>query len=144
MSLSLLEFTTAPSKSPFLYHGSPHKLQILKPHLATGLGKTATDKLNAIYASDQRNYAIMFALTIKPNDKGERAWSIFWKPDEIEVVIKEGKLDLAEEGYLYRLPSDTFRQVDEFQWVSDVSVKPLDYEIIRPIDQINWIKLSYI
>lgn len=139
MYIELLEFIEERSKPPFLYHGSPHKLDAIGPNQATGLGNRENDRLNSVYASDERNYAIMFALNIFFDEKGERAWSIFRTADLLEVVIEKGKLDLTTEGYLYRLPSDTFRQVERFQWVSDVPVKPLEYEIIKPTDHLHWI-----
>ncbi len=140
MSIKLLEFVEEASKPPFLYHGSPHKLDIIVPNQARGLGNQVNNRLNSVYASDERNYAIMFALNIFPNHQGERTWSISWTPELMEVVITNGKLDLTTEGYLYRLPSDTFRQVEHFQWVSDVPVKPLECQIIRPKDHLHWIR----
>lgn len=139
MSMQLLEFIEEPSKPPFLYHGSPYKLDLILPYQATGLGNRENDRLNCLYASDERNYAIMFALNILADEKGVTGWSIHQTANLLEVVIETGKLDLTTEGYLYRLPSDTFRKVESFQWVSDVPVKALECEIIRPIDHLDWI-----
>ncbi|MBE9211902.1 hypothetical protein IQ247_04060 [Plectonema cf. radiosum LEGE 06105] len=142
MYIELLEFIEEPSKPPFLYHGSPHKLDVIEPNQATGLGNRENDRLYSVYASDERNYAIMFALNIFLDEKGERSWSIFRTADSLEVVIETGKLDLTTQGYLYRLPSDTFRQVERFQWVSDVPVKPLECEIIKPKDHLHWLRYN--
>ncbi len=137
MSVRLLEFTEEQSKPPFLYHGSPHKVEILKPNLAQGFGERASDRFNAIYASDLRIYAIVFALTIYPNQSGLRSWSLSYTQKGFEVIIEAGNIDLTRKGYLYRLPSDTFRQVSRYQWVSDIPVRPLDYEIITATDYIH-------
>lgn len=142
MPIELLEFIEEPSKPPVLYHGSPHKLDIIVPNQATGLGNRENDRLNSVYASDERNYAIMFALNILTDEKGVTGWSIYLTDDLLEVVIEKGKLDLKTEGYLYRLPSDTFRQIERFQWVSDVPVKPLEWEIIRPTDHLHWLEYN--
>lgn len=139
MSIELLEFIKESSKPPVLFHGSPYKLDIIVPNQATGLGNRTNDRLNSVYASDERNYAIMFALNILADKKGVKGWSISWTPDLLKVVIEEGKLDLTTEGYLYRLPSDTFRKVERFQWVSDIPVKPIECEIIKPTDHLHWI-----
>jgi hypothetical protein len=55
------------------------------------------------------------------------------------IVIHAGYLDLSCVGYLYRVPSEVFKPVDELQWVSYSPVVPLDYTIVDPRDFVHWI-----
>ena len=118
-------------KYSYLYHGSQFLRYILEPSQATGRG-SKKDRLFAVYASYIRKFAIPFALPMKPDKNGNCLWSLSFSKDKPLVSIQSGQLDFNRVGYLYRVPVDTFEQIDEFQWISYQPVRPIDYEIIRP------------
>ncbi len=57
-----------------------------------------------------------------------------------EVVLKNCEIDWEHKGYLYKVKSETFKNVDSLQWVSEVSVKPVEVIIIDPKNYRTWIK----
>ncbi len=122
----------------FLYHGSRFLEEILKPNQATGIG-SAKDSLCAIYASQDRNFAISFALSIMADESNSRVWELSFEDGNPKIIIKTGKLDSSKVGYLYKVPVSSFEQIDNFQWVSYKPVKPIEYEIIDPKDYLHWI-----
>ena len=122
----------------FLYHGSRFLSEILKPNLATGIG-SAKDSLCAIYASQDRNFAIPFALPIMAGENKSCIWELSFENGNPKIIIKTGKLDTSRVGYLYKVPKDAFKQIDGFQWVSFKPVKPIEYEIINPKKYLHWI-----
>ncbi|MCK4339638.1 MAG: hypothetical protein KAW87_06600 [Candidatus Cloacimonetes bacterium] len=123
----------------FLYHGSRFLSEILKPILATGIG-SSKDSLCAIYASQDRNFAIPFALPIMAGENKSCIWELSFENGNPKIIIKTGKLDTSQVGYLYKVPADTFEQIDEFQWVSFKTVKLIEYEIINPKKYLHWIE----
>jgi hypothetical protein len=126
-------------KPPFLYHGSRSLLTELTPRPARGVGPEK-DKLCAVYASHVRDFALVFALPIVPNENGMLAYWMDFDPQNPEVIVLAGHLDLNQRGYLYRVPSASFEVIDELQWVSTVPVEPLDYEIIDPTPYAHWVR----
>ena len=98
------------------------------------------DNLNGVYACTRRDDAIIYSLSINPDQSGQRSWFTSWESNQSSVILEKGSVDLEQEGYLYRLPSDSFRQIDQYQWISEVCVKPLSCEVIKPIDYDHWIK----
>ncbi len=122
----------------FLYHGSRFLTEIIKPNQATGIGSTK-DSLYAIYASQDKNFAIPFALPIIADESKSCVWELTFKNGNPKIIIKTGKLDTSKVGYLYKVPKDTFEQIDEYQWVSYRLVKPIEYEIIDPKGYLHWI-----
>jgi hypothetical protein len=125
-------------KNKFLYHGSRFLEEILKPNQATGIG-SIKNSLCAIYASQDRNFAIPFALSIMADKSNSCVWELSFEDGNPKIIIKSGKLDTSQIGYLYKVPIDAFEQIDEYQWVSYKSVKPIEYEIIDPNKYLNWI-----
>ena len=122
----------------FLYHDSRFLEEILKPSQTTGIG-SVKDSLCAIYASQDRNFAIPFALWIMTDKSNSCVWELSFEDGNPKIIIKTGKLDTSKVGYLYKVPKDTFKQIDEYQWVSYKLVKPIDYEIIDPREYLHWI-----
>lgn len=122
----------------FLYHGSRFLSEIIKPNLATGIG-SAKDSLCAIYASHDRNFAIPFSLPIVVDKNNNCFWELSFEDGNPKIIIKTGKLDTSQVGYLYKVPTDTFEQIDKYQWISFKPVKPIEYEIIDPKEYLHWI-----
>ncbi len=122
----------------FLYHGSRFLEEILKPNQTTGIG-SLKDSLCAIYASQDRNFAIPFALSIMADESNSCVWKLSFEDGKPKIIIKTGKLDTSKVGYLYKVPIDAFEQIDGHQWVSYKPVKPIEYEIIDPNKYLHWI-----
>ncbi|MDE6873049.1 MAG: hypothetical protein K2P87_01120 [Lachnospiraceae bacterium] len=113
-------------KPKYLYHGSPYLFDRLIPQPASGACEQ--ESLTAIYAAGSMEEVIPFALPIR------------WYPDSPEgrrdfkcaggsVEIIYGSLDPEGAGYVYRVRSDSFVKIDEWQWVSETEVVP--EEVIR-------------
>lgn len=126
-----------------LFHGSPiPNIEIFLPKPARGVGEEK-DKLVAVYATHERNVAIPFAFTFQRDANGELSWQLDF-PDHLEhpqIVLKAGTLDLKRQGYIYRLPPDTFEKIDEFQWVSYKPVKPVAVSVIDLNQYCHWIQV---
>lgn len=113
----------------------------LAPRPARGVGPEK-DRLCAVYATHEVDFAIAFALPIAPEENGGYAWRMDFDPGNPEVIILAGRLDMSRKGYVYRVPADTFEPVDDLQWVSYEPVVPIGYRIIDPADYAHWIKYA--
>ena len=122
-----------------MYHGSRYIVNVLEPHLARGI-KGNKDRLCVVYASHMRNFAIPFALPIKQDQDQKRYWYMYFKRGEPRILIKTGWFDVSKLGYLYKVPIDSFVQIDDFQWISYDPVKPFDFDIIHSKNFIRWIE----
>ena len=136
------------AKPPVLYHGTAEKLARIEPRSAHGVGPEH-DKLEAVYATHLRNIAIAFSLPIRPIENGGFSFGVdlgIERPEDLNddveprVDLEVGSLDLSRSGYVYVLPSDTFEQVDVWQWASSQPVKPLDVILIDPNLYAHWIR----
>lgn len=132
------------AKVAYLYHGSSTPdIESFAPRPARGVGPDQ-DKLVAIYATHVKELAIAFALPLRTNAEGHLAWRLDFPQDLAEhdptVILVAGALDLERHGYLYRLPAESFEQIDEWQWVSMEVVAPVDVELVAPVRYIHWIK----
>ena len=126
----------------YLYHGSPMaNITLLTPQPARGIGPEE-DKQKAVYATHIRNFAIPFALPFQADAHGNLAWQMDFEEDASQprIDLQVGSLDLSGQGYLYILPAQSFTQIDEQQWVSYKSVKPVDAELIEALKYRFWIK----
>ena len=106
-----------------LYHGSTVLVPVLEP--ISG----------AVNASHDRWVAMPFALVFLPDDRGRCVWSLRGS----RIVLQHGSLDPCGVGYLYRLAPDRFEQVNPMVWLCREPVTPLDYEVIRGADYVDWI-----
>lgn len=110
----------------YLYHGSQYLFDTVVPQQASGA--SAQESQRAIYAAESIDEVIPFALPIRwyPDDPtGKRAFSC----DGGKTYIEYGSLDPDGVGYVYKLPADSFKKIDEWQWISTREVVP--EEIIR-------------
>ena len=105
--------------------------------------------MEAVYATHLRNIAIAFSLPIRPIENGGFSFGVdlgIERPEDLNddveprVDLEVGSLDLSRSGYVYVLPSDTFEQVDVWQWASSQPVKPLDVILIDPNLYAHWIR----
>ena len=126
-------------KPEYLFHGSRHKLEILKPQQAYG----SPDEKGAeygIYAYEDRNMVIPFSLTIKPFDNG--SLGIYVDDYTSHVTISAGILDDDAIGYIYRIPSGSFEKLDDLQWLSKEEVVPIETTIVRTRDYMHKITFT--
>ena len=127
------------SKPQYVYHGSQYLFDVVRPQQANGAN--AKESQNAIYAAETIDAVIPFALPIRwyPDDPtGRRAFSC----ENGKVFIEYGSLDPNGVGYIYKLRSDGFEKLDEWQWVSKVDVIPDEVICINVKDYIHTVSFS--
>jgi len=112
-----------------LFHGSSVKLEILKPNQATGVGNE-NDRQFALYATNSRDFALLFTISVTPDETGTSSWKTITQNGIPKMKIDAGKVDMNGKGFLYKLDSKKFQQIDEIQFVSYEPVKPLSCEEI--------------
>lgn len=136
------------AKPPFLYHGSYEKLTRLEPRPAHGAG-SEDDRLTAVYATHLKNLAIAFSIPILPNENGGFGFGVDLGIERVEdlndeveprIDLEAGVLDLERPGYVYILPSESFEQVDPWQWASHEPVQPLEVIRIDPKHYVHWVR----
>ena len=134
-----------PGEKPVvLYHGSPERVNQIEPKFARGVGPES-DRKTAVYATHSRNFAITFSLPLIPSENGDLSFVVEYpegsgESTEPRIDLEVGSLDLDRPGYVYVLPSDTFEQVDAWQWASRVPVEPLNVIRIDPERYAHWIR----
>ena len=127
------------AKPPYLYHGSPERLDRIEPRPARGVG-SGKDCLNAVYATHIENLAIVFSLPFIPNENGNLSIRVSLQADKPGIHLEAGLLDASRPGFLYIVPSDSFEQLDDEQWVSYGPVEPCDKVQINPKDFLHWLR----
>lgn len=129
------------NKPEFLYHGSQYLFDVLIPQQAQGnIAENGAEY--GIYACDNIDAVIPFALPIRwyPDEPGGR------RDFEVDknglVVIKEGQLNPKGYGYVYKISSETFRKIDNWQWVSTQSVIPVEVIKISVSDYMERVRFE--
>lgn len=110
-------------KPMYLFHGSTMKFERLEPQQAHGACEK--ESLRAIYAAESLRDVIPFALPLRwypDSPEGKKSFSC----DAGKTYVEYGYVDINREGYVYRVKADTFKKIDEWQWVSEESVEPLE------------------
>ena len=125
-------------KPAYLYHGSPEDMDRIEPRPARGMGPEK-DCLNAVYATHIRNLAIVFSLPFTPNENGNLSFRVSLQADKPEIRLEAGSLDASRAGFLYMVPSDSFEQLDDEQWVSYGPVEPCEKIQTNPKDFLHWL-----
>ena len=123
----------------FLYHGSQYNLDILKPQQASGACEQ--ESLMAIYAADSIEKVIPFALPIRwypDNPSGKRSFEC----NDGMTKLLYGSLNPDGVGYVYKVKSDTFEKLDDWQWVSKESCVPVEVLEIKVRDYLHTVDLS--
>jgi len=115
----------------YLYHGSPFKIDILKPSQAYNFNKDKNKMIEdgkpAVSATQYLNIAIFRALVNKENAP-ENHWSEFGVDGgEINLITSKEVLDQIKlkKGYLHVLDEDGFTKYNGMEWRSYAEVKPL-------------------
>ena len=76
------------------------------------------DRLHAVYATHIQNLAIVFSLPFIPNENNNLSFRVSLQANEPEIHLEAGSLDMSRPGFLYIVPSASFEQLDDEQWVS--------------------------
>lgn len=119
-------------KPKYLYHGSPTKIKFLEPRPGRGLGPYSDDRKIAVFATDDKLTACVFALSPVPDKDGHCHWGFnSTKKGKINVYIQKGILNPTGRGYLYYLPSKTFRKSYGHQWLSKECVMPVKCDLVK-------------
>jgi hypothetical protein len=110
-------------KPEFLYHGSQSLYEILIPYKAKD--NTDIGSQFAIYACEHFDEVIPFALPIRwypDNPSGKRDY----RCEDGITIVEYGSLDPNGFGYVYKLNSDNFEKIDDWQWISRIEITPVD------------------
>ncbi len=110
-------------KPMYLFHGSTMKFDRLEPQQAHGACER--EAMMAIYAAESLRDVIPFALPLRwyPDEPGGKKSFVC---DAGKTYVEQGYVDINRDGYVYRVKSDTFKKIDEWQWVSEETVVPLE------------------
>ena len=125
-------------KPEVVYHGSQYKFDVVEPRVANG--QCETESQMGIYAAATMEETIPFALPFRyyPDKPGGR---LSRDTEGINSYLQYGSINPHGKGYVYVLPSDSFEQVDEWQWVSRVPVKPI--KVIEISVEDYWHTISF-
>lgn len=113
-------------KGKYIFHGSPILFDICKPHNAKCNSKNPLNEQNAIYGSDNLEFAILFAFAKLPKDKFH--WCAV--SDDIGFYAElhgETYIDDNAQGYIYCFDKNNFEQIKEndVQYVCYKELEPL-------------------
>jgi hypothetical protein len=127
------------NKPEYLYHGSQYKLDMLIPQQARG--ECDLESRLAIYAAATIDEVIPFALPIRwypdtPN--GKRSFSC----SNGKTNLIYGSLNPNGIGYVYKIKSDSFNKIDQWQWISTEVCCPIEIFEIKVHDYLHTIKFS--
>lgn len=126
-------------KPMFLFHGSTMKYERLEPQQAHG--ECEKESMMAIYAAESLRDVIPFALPLRWYPDGPEGSKSF-TCDAGRTYVEYGYIDPNRDGYVYRMSSDTFTKVDEWEWVSEVAVEPLEVKVIPGRDMLHTVSFS--
>jgi len=127
-------------KPKFLYHGSQYPLQTIVPQQARD--STERGSRLGIYACEHANDTIRFALPIRwypDNPSGKRVWSCL--PDG-KLIIEHGSINPFSVGYIYKISSENFEMIDDWQWLSEKEAEVISREEIKVEDYWHLITFS--
>lgn len=127
------------TKPEYLYHGSQYLFDILKPQQANG--QCGAESLLAIYAAETFREVVPFALPIRwypDSPEGKRAFSC----ECGRTRLLYGSLDPGGTGYIYKVKSEFFEKIDEWQWVSTRECIPVAITEIKVRDYLHTVEFS--
>lgn len=108
-----------------MFHGSPDKIDILKPHQATCLCSAAGNQYG-VYATRNHLVAVAAAL-IRPTGPW---WQSNWSGDNHELRVWGTNIELGP-GFVYLLPPVSFEQLREDN--GELSSQYLAREEVLPV-----------
>lgn len=127
------------NKPEFLFHGSQYYFEVLKPQQASGACEM--ESMMAIYAAETMDEVIPFALPIRwypDNPSGKRSFEC----ENGLVKLLYGSINPDGVGYVYKIKSDNFTKIDDWQWVSTEEIVPVEVIKIMVKDYWNRIEMS--
>ena len=121
-------------KPKYLWHGSIGKYETLKPKQALDISESPDCNLNAVYASDDKNIAILFGLIPRDID----CFIDYSKRPE-KIVLINGKIRENKKFYLYMLNSENFEEkpIGSGQWVSFKEIVPIEIQELNTNDYLH-------
>jgi hypothetical protein len=131
-----------------VWHGSTHKIDgALEPRQAHDISGNPEQNLVAIYAYENREWAIIPGLVRKPDGSFPEA---FINPTVSDQLVSiNGEIRNGEKVYLYKLPAKTFRNTgvpdDRPEWVSEEEhgpVVPCAIEEVSVDDYTNLVRFA--
>ena len=125
-------------KPEFVYHGSQSLFATLIPYQAKD--NTEIGSQFAIYACEHFSHVIPFALPIRwypDNPSGKRDY----RCKNGTTVIEYGSLNPNGFGYVYKLSSNDFEKIDDWQWISRVEITPI--EIVKIAVKDYWHTVTF-
>ncbi len=123
----------------YVYHGSQYRLDELIPQKACG--KNCNESMLGIYAAETFDEVIPFALPIRwypDNPTGRRDFEC----NSGKVYIKYGSLNPNGVGYIYKLNALEFKKIDEWQWICQKKIIPIERYEIKVSDYWNIVTFS--
>lgn len=114
-------------KPMYLFHGSSAKYDVLVPQKAHG--QCEKESMKAIYAAESLRDVVPFAVPLRwypDSPEGKKAFTC----DAGKMFIEYGYVDINRDGYIYRVKSDTFKKIDEWEWVSEEEIVPEEILVI--------------
>lgn len=101
----------------YLYHGSPHKLEILEPKISKG------DSEPLVYATDRFEFALFYAGNATTDLEINQSYydGIFTLTEIMPGMFRKV---LDRPGYVYCLDAGTFEHIDDKMFVSREAVIP--------------------
>lgn len=127
------------TKPDYLYHGSQYLFDVLKPQQANG--QYEAESLLAIYAAESLREVIPFALPIRwypDSPDGKRAFTC----EGGRTKLLYGSLDPDGIGYIYKVKSECFEKIDEWQWISTRECIPVEVTEIKVRDYLHTVEFS--
>lgn len=126
-------------KPMYLFHGSTKRYDRLEPRQASGACEK--ESMMAIYAAESLRDVIPFALPLRwypDGPEGKKAFTC----DKGRTYVEYGYVDPNRDGYVYRVSSETFRKIDEWEWVSEEPVEPLEVKVIPGKNMLHTVSFS--
>jgi len=119
-----------------LYHGSTQEINgPLTPRQAHDIGGAKKSNKNAIYATDDPNFAIAYSLA----ERGSNTGTFGWKKDP-HLIFFGGKIRHGENVYLHILPTKDeqgrplfVRGAADAEWYSRPGVKEITPTEVKPL-----------
>lgn len=127
------------NKPQYLYHGSQYYFEVLKPQQARGA--CDRESMMVIYAAETLDEVIPFALPIRwypDNPSGKRTFEC----ENGLVKLLYGSINPNGIGYVYKIKSDDFTKIDEWQWGSEKEIIPEEVMEISVRDYWERIEMS--
>jgi hypothetical protein len=59
-----------------------------------------------------------------------------------QISIQAGSLQKDGVGYVYKVTTNQFEELDELQWITYEVVTPLESEVIQAQDFLRWIEYT--